>query len=159
MHPDPEALTVRLRKTADDSADDDMFLRTPAKVNMVVNITKEATAPSGTTYLYIDMRALSGWIKKEYLSDLQTPFEDANDDGSDADEHSDRDSASGTEDEDTFDVEAILDEKKEGRRLLYLVHWAGYSVDEATWEPRASLTYNTVFKEYLKCRSDAASPA
>ena len=39
-----------------------------------------------------------------------------------------------------YDVEAILDVKKVGRGVKYLVKWLGYPVEENTWEPRRNLT-------------------
>ena len=39
-----------------------------------------------------------------------------------------------------YEVEAILDVKKVGRGVKYLVKWLGYPVEENTWEPRWNLT-------------------
>src|ERR1700731_2412640 len=39
-----------------------------------------------------------------------------------------------------YEVEAILDVKKVGRGVKYLVKWLGYPVEENTWEPRRNLT-------------------
>src|ERR1700726_2275745 len=39
-----------------------------------------------------------------------------------------------------YEVEAILDVKKVGRGVKYLVKWLGYLVEENTWEPRRNLT-------------------
>lgn len=38
-----------------------------------------------------------------------------------------------------FSVEKILDKKREGRRLLYLVKWEGFEDKDATWEPVSNL--------------------
>lgn len=43
------------------------------------------------------------------------------------------------EEEEFYEVEKILSKKKIGRRVLYLVKWEGYSVEEATWEPVSNL--------------------
>ena len=42
-------------------------------------------------------------------------------------------------DEDYFEVEKIISKKKIGRKILYLVKWEGYPIEEATWEPVANL--------------------
>ena len=42
-------------------------------------------------------------------------------------------------DEGVFIVEKILDRKKEGRRILYLVKWEGFEEKDATWEPVSNL--------------------
>ena len=39
---------------------------------MVVNITQESKAVSGMEFLYIQMRSLVGWIKKDYVKDLKS---------------------------------------------------------------------------------------
>ena len=39
-----------------------------------------------------------------------------------------------------YEVEAILDVKKVGWGVKYLVKWLGYPVEENTWEPRQNLT-------------------
>src|SRR6202040_3656655 len=39
-----------------------------------------------------------------------------------------------------YEVEAILDVKKVGQGVKYLVKWQGYPVEENTWEPRWNLT-------------------
>jgi hypothetical protein len=38
-----------------------------------------------------------------------------------------------------YTVERILDKKKDGKKLLYLVKWEGYPEEESTWEPIANL--------------------
>merc|ERR1712062_248801 len=38
--------------------------------------------------------------------------------------------------EETYDVEAVLGEKKAGGKVVYKVKWVGY--DEPTWEPAAN---------------------
>ncbi|CAG2253221.1 unnamed protein product [Mytilus edulis] len=38
-----------------------------------------------------------------------------------------------------FRVAGILGEKKVGRKGLYLVHWDGYPVSQATWEPKGNI--------------------
>ncbi|XP_066031924.1 M-phase phosphoprotein 8 [Chamaea fasciata] len=43
------------------------------------------------------------------------------------------------EGEDVFEVEKILDVKKEGGKILYKVRWKGYSSDDDTWEPEVHL--------------------
>ena len=43
-----------------------------------------------------------------------------------------------------YDVEAILDVKRVGRGVKYLVKWLGYPVEENTWEPRQNLTNVTL---------------
>ncbi|NWU42534.1 MPP8 phase, partial [Hylia prasina] len=43
------------------------------------------------------------------------------------------------EGEDVFEVEKILDVKKEGGKILYKVRWKGYTSDDDTWEPEVHL--------------------
>src|SRR5690606_41107057 len=43
------------------------------------------------------------------------------------------------DDEEEFFVDEILDSKRKNRKVLYLVHWIGYSIDETTWEPLSNL--------------------
>ena len=50
-----------------------------------------------------------------------------------------------------FTVEKILDRKKEGRRVLYLIKWQGFDEKEATWEPLANLgNVKELVKEFEK---------
>ena len=46
------------------------------------------------------------------------------------------------EDNETFEVQAILNHKFVGRpkRLVFQIYWKGYPLEEATWEPPESLT-------------------
>lgn len=41
--------------------------------------------------------------------------------------------------ESIFEVESIIDKKKVGTKLMYLVKWEGYSKEESTWEPVENL--------------------
>lgn len=38
-------------------------------------------------------------------------------------------------------VEKILDKKKEGFKVKYLVKWEGYPIEQSTWEPEENLEY------------------
>ena len=54
-----------------------------------------------------------------------------------------------------YEVEAILDVKKVGHRVRYLVKWLGYPIEENTWEPHCNLTNVTLvlqdfFHHYLE---------
>jgi hypothetical protein len=44
------------------------------------------------------------------------------------------------EGEEEYEVEWILDSRKEGRQLWYYVKWKGYGPEENTWEPKKHLS-------------------
>ncbi|GEM07631.1 transposase [Rhodotorula toruloides] len=50
--------------------------------------------------------------------------------------------------EDEFEVETIVDEKGEGRRLRYLVKWRGYPDTEKGWEPLANVKDTEALKRW-----------
>ena len=55
-------------------------------------------------------------------------------------------------DEEEFEVEAILRHKGSGARRLYQVLWKGYPITEASWEPKSHLcNAPQILEEYL-CR-------
>ena len=43
------------------------------------------------------------------------------------------------EEEEEYEVEAILDSRKKKRYIEYLVKWKGYSDAENSWEPRGNV--------------------
>ena len=43
------------------------------------------------------------------------------------------------EDQEFHHIEVILDSRRMGRSIQYLVHWAGYGVNDQTWEPYSTL--------------------
>ena len=45
------------------------------------------------------------------------------------------------EEEEEYEVEAILDSCKKGRYIEYLVKWKGYSDAENSWEPRGNVRH------------------
>ena len=45
------------------------------------------------------------------------------------------------EEEEEYEVEAILDSRKKGRYIKYLVKWKGYSNAENSWEPRGNVRH------------------
>ena len=47
------------------------------------------------------------------------------------------------EGDEEFEVEAILDSRKRGKGVQYLVHWKGYPDHERTWEPLRNLIPDT----------------
>ena len=57
-----------------------------------------------------------------------------------------------------FEVEAILEKKKEGRMNQYLVKWKGFPNSENTWETKANLKNSTrLLKEFESSPSKAAT--
>ena len=54
-----------------------------------------------------------------------------------------------------FEVEAILNVKKVGCSMKYLVKWLGYPVEENTWEPCRNLTNVTlVLRDFFQQHPD-----
>lgn len=54
-----------------------------------------------------------------------------------------------------FIVDSILDDKKIGRKQYYLVHWLGYPMSYATWEPLENLQHCTEkVREYCETKKD-----
>ncbi len=48
-----------------------------------------------------------------------------------------------------FEVEKILDKKKDGRKIFYLIKWLGFSDSENTWEPVSNLkNIRNMIKEF-----------
>ena len=50
------------------------------------------------------------------------------------------DNAIDLDEDDEYEVELILDKKKEKKRVFYFVKWKNFSMDYATWEPAENLT-------------------
>ncbi|MGH9595807.1 MAG: chromo domain-containing protein [Edaphobacter sp.] len=57
-------------------------------------------------------------------------------------------SVSGVLPEGMFEVTALLDRRRRGNRWEYLVHWSGFPVEEATWEPRANILVLDALQDY-----------
>ena len=59
-----------------------------------------------------------------------------------------------------YDVEVILDVKKVGHGVRYLVKWLGYPAEENTWEPCWNLTNVTqALKDFFQLHPDKAELA
>lgn len=58
----------------------------------------------------------------------------------------------GSEEEEIFTVETILDSKVQNSKTEYLVKWKNYSIDKATWEPEEHLLPKSkrLIKDYQK---------
>ena len=55
------------------------------------------------------------------------------------------------DDEEEYDVEAILRHKGKGAKRLYQVLWKGYPVTEASWEPELHLQNAlSILEDYLR---------
>ncbi|KAL1116137.1 hypothetical protein AAG570_005632 [Ranatra chinensis] len=52
-------------------------------------------------------------------------------------------------DDDNYEVEAIIDDRKEGNKTHYLVLWKGCKREEATWECESDLNCNQLLNKYL----------
>ena len=107
----------------------------------MVKPTRSTAGSASFSYLYND----------DYLDDILGDTEPyvslkATESAQLIDDNDDEDS-----DEEVFIVEKILDKKKEGRRLLYLVKWEGYEEKDATWEPVGNLgNVKELVREYDK---------
>ena len=60
-------------------------------------------------------------------------------------------------DEGEFFVNHILDERKRGRGLQYLVHWLGYGPEEDRWLPRRKLNDCKALDIWLAKKNTVAS--
>lgn len=55
-------------------------------------------------------------------------------------------------------VERIMDERIRGRARQYLVHWKGWALEEATWEPREHIEDAQALDEYLLRKDTGNTP-
>ena len=61
--------------------------------------------------------------------------------------------------EQEYDVESILDVRKEGRQWKYLVKWEGYDTSENTWEPLKHLKkVQEMIKQFHRQNPDLPNP-
>ena len=65
-----------------------------------------------------------------------------------------------SDDGEEYEVEKILDSRKKGRGIQYLVKWKGYSDAENSWQPRINVE-NTIdlVKEFHNANPDKPKPA
>ena len=54
------------------------------------------------------------------------------------------------EEEEEYEVEAILDSRKKGRYIEYLVKWKGYSDAENSWEPCGNVRHAKEMEKFHK---------
>jgi hypothetical protein len=55
------------------------------------------------------------------------------------------------ESEQTYIINKILDSKREGRSIFYLVQWEGFDASANSWEPTSCIRRsNPALKEFLK---------
>ena len=60
-------------------------------------------------------------------------------------------------DSDVYKVESLLDKRKRGRRVEYLVKWEGYGNEHNTWEPESNIRDSDLIAGY-KASVVAADP-
>jgi len=53
-------------------------------------------------------------------------------------------------DEQFYEIEEIIDKKKDGKNYLYLIKWKGYKYSESTWEPRENIFDNNMIQKFEK---------
>jgi Chromo (CHRromatin Organisation MOdifier) domain len=61
------------------------------------------------------------------------------------------------DDDDEYEVEAILDKRTRRRRVEYLVKWKGNPNYDTTWEPFSNLTHATDFVHEFELRGRSSS--
>ena len=57
---------------------------------------------------------------------------------------------SGGEDDAKYEVEKVLNKRKRGGRVHYLVKWLGYDDEDNTWEPEDNLDCDEKIEEFEK---------
>ena len=62
------------------------------------------------------------------------------------------------EPDEEYDVEKVLQHRRQGRTTEYLIKWSGYESSDNSWEPEANLSPETL-EGYWKRESQAAQPA
>lgn len=55
----------------------------------------------------------------------------------------------GSDSEEEYEVEYIIDMKGSGKKREFFVHWKGYPRSAETWEPEANLSCQDLIDEYL----------
>lgn len=61
-----------------------------------------------------------------------------------------RDEQAEQKDDEDFEVEKLLNHKKQKGKRLFLVRWKGFGPDADTWEPEANLNCEKILQNYLK---------
>lgn len=56
--------------------------------------------------------------------------------------------ASGSDDEDIYTVERVVDKRRSGGRVQYLVKWLNYADEDNTWEPVENILDQSIINEY-----------
>ena len=49
-----------------------------------------------------------------------------------------------------YEIEEIIDKKKNGKSYLYLIKWKGYKYSESTWEPRENIFDDKMIQKFEK---------
>lgn len=84
--------------------------------------------------LHIQNQTLSARIEQLQTTMLQKSRDENNSDG-------------------VYEVEQILDDKKIGKVMHYLIRWKGYDSSHDTWERKSNLQCPTILKQYIEKRS------
>lgn len=74
------------------------------------------------------------------------------------DEDDDDNSSDDDEPAEDYEVEAIIDEKTERGKKIYLVKWKGWPNSSNTWEPESSLSCPDIVKKYRDSKAVKKSP-
>lgn len=64
----------------------------------------------------------------------------------------------GTNEEEEYEVEKVVDKRIHKGKVEYLLKWKGYPSDENTWEPEDSLDCPELLQEYEKNRAREKQP-
>jgi hypothetical protein len=52
--------------------------------------------------------------------------------------------------EEVYEIEAILDKRKSGKKWEYLIKWKDYKLFESTWEPKENIHDTKILKKFEK---------
>ncbi|RWS05468.1 Chromobox protein-like protein [Dinothrombium tinctorium] len=62
------------------------------------------------------------------------------------------DNEDSTNSENEYEVERVVEKKKQNGKTFYLLKWKGYSEEENTWEPEENVTCSELLKEFEERR-------